>query len=98
PNCDYNLAGLTTRRCPECGRDFTLTEALRHGHCMESSAIEHRHGMVLRWLILQAVGLALIGSAWIIVHYGASEVMGFSLALMVLSLIVITHSPIPQKA
>jgi hypothetical protein len=27
PNCDYNLAGLTATRCPECGKEYTL-EAL----------------------------------------------------------------------
>ena len=29
PYCDYNLTGLTSRRCPECGQEFTLSEA-RH--------------------------------------------------------------------
>ncbi len=27
PNCDYNLTGLTRRRCPECGEPFTLSDA-----------------------------------------------------------------------
>ncbi|MBI5763351.1 MAG: hypothetical protein HZA51_07495 [Planctomycetes bacterium] len=27
PNCDYNLTGLASRRCPECGEEFTLHEA-----------------------------------------------------------------------
>ncbi len=27
PNCDYDLRGLTSRRCPECGEEFTLLEA-----------------------------------------------------------------------
>jgi len=26
PYCDYNLTGLTTYRCPECGQPFTLSE------------------------------------------------------------------------
>ncbi len=26
PNCGYNLTGLTTPRCPECGKQFTLDE------------------------------------------------------------------------
>ncbi|OWY73259.1 hypothetical protein B7486_02625 [cyanobacterium TDX16] len=29
PSCDYNLTGLVSRRCPECGDSFTLSEA-RH--------------------------------------------------------------------
>ncbi|MFQ5422746.1 MAG: hypothetical protein ACE5F9_02075 [Phycisphaerae bacterium] len=31
PWCDYNLAGLTARRCPECNKPFTLAEARRRG-------------------------------------------------------------------
>ncbi len=27
PNCDYNLTGLTSRRCPECGEPFDLRDA-----------------------------------------------------------------------
>lgn len=34
-NCDYILAGLTSRRCPECGEPFTINQALMHG--LESS-------------------------------------------------------------
>jgi hypothetical protein len=30
PQCDYNLGGLTSRRCPECGSFFTLIAARRH--------------------------------------------------------------------
>lgn len=26
PNCRYSLVGVTERRCPECGREFTLDE------------------------------------------------------------------------
>lgn len=31
PNCDYNLTGLTSRRCPECGEEFSLIEARMRG-------------------------------------------------------------------
>jgi len=31
PQCDYNLTGLTSRRCPECGEPFTLLEARIRG-------------------------------------------------------------------
>lgn len=30
PSCDYNLTGLTSRRCPECGEEFLLYEARWH--------------------------------------------------------------------
>lgn len=31
PSCDYNLTGLTARRCPECGDPFTLQDARMRG-------------------------------------------------------------------
>lgn len=31
PACDYNLTGLTARRCPECGEPFTLQDARMRG-------------------------------------------------------------------
>lgn len=31
PSCDYNLTGLTARRCPECGEPFTLPDARDRG-------------------------------------------------------------------
>ncbi len=37
PTCDYNLTGLTSRRCPECGEAFDLHEARLRG--FESSEL-----------------------------------------------------------
>ncbi len=31
PSCEYNLTGLISRRCPECGEPFTLSEARQQG-------------------------------------------------------------------
>jgi hypothetical protein len=31
PTCDYNLTGLTARRCPECGEPFTMADARDRG-------------------------------------------------------------------
>ena len=31
PNCDYNLTGLRSRRCPECGEPFALPDARLRG-------------------------------------------------------------------
>jgi len=31
PTCNYNLTGLTEFRCPECGNEFTLSEARASG-------------------------------------------------------------------
>ena len=32
PRCDYDLTGLTSRRCPECGAAFTLVAAREHAY------------------------------------------------------------------
>jgi hypothetical protein len=40
PVCAYNLTGLTSRRCPECGKPFTLSEARRRGGEMTAEAQE----------------------------------------------------------
>lgn len=31
PTCDYNLTGITARRCPECGEPFTMADARDRG-------------------------------------------------------------------
>lgn len=41
PTCDYNLTGLTARRCPECGEPFTLPDARDRG--VEKSIGYHRY-------------------------------------------------------
>jgi hypothetical protein len=41
PTCDYNLTGLTARRCPECGEPFTLLDA--RDRAVEKSIGFRRH-------------------------------------------------------
>jgi len=65
PNCDYELTGLMSRRCPECGEEFTLVEA-------RIRAFEKSEG-VRRWMVSDRVltfklwtGIALIVlSVWL---------------------------------
>ena len=44
PNCDYILAGLTSRRCPECGEPFTLLEARLRGLELSDGIRQAMHG------------------------------------------------------
>lgn len=59
PTCDYNLTGLTARRCPECGEAFTLPDARDRG--VEKSIGYRRYFVTERyeqWKFL--IGWALI--------------------------------------
>jgi fucose permease len=40
PNCGYNLTGLTSTRCPECGTPFTLDELLANQPARATAEIE----------------------------------------------------------
>ncbi|MDB5294009.1 MAG: hypothetical protein JWL69_5250 [Phycisphaerales bacterium] len=40
PNCEYNLTGLTSTRCPECGTQFTLDELMAAQPARESAELE----------------------------------------------------------
>ena len=45
PNCDYNLTGLTSRRCPECGQPFTIADARERGFELSASGQEFRRSI-----------------------------------------------------
>jgi hypothetical protein len=65
PSCNYNLTGLTSRRCPECGTPFTLRDAKMHG--IEMSDDVQRHLRFERWRNLKSylgVGLLLL-AVWL---------------------------------
>lgn len=61
PSCDYNLTGLTSRRCPECGDHFTLEDARYAGGGGRGGSVEQASRQ--RMLTLRRryhTGLALI--------------------------------------
>ena len=45
PNCDYNLTGLISRRCPECGEPFTIADARAHGFELSEEGQDFRRWM-----------------------------------------------------
>jgi hypothetical protein len=63
PHCDYNLTGLTSRRCPECGEPFTIAEARARGFELSAGGQEYRKSLradravLLLGLALMAFGL-----------------------------------------
>jgi len=67
PNCDYNLTGLTSRRCPECGEPFTIPDARIHASD-QSPAMRRFYRVV--WLDRAGgiVGVVLIAAAFIVPH------------------------------
>lgn len=91
PNCDYNLTGLTSRRCPECGEPFTLLDARR-------TAGEKSLGRFARLRILSqwerarflvGVGLTIISILVVnFLHLGAGRsLVSFQGGLMVIALL-----------
>jgi len=58
PNCDYNLTGLTSRICPECGQPFNVRDARYHA-TREVPEVRryYRRVVIDRWLGRTAVVL-----------------------------------------
>ncbi len=65
PYCDYNLTGLTSRRCPECGEEFTLSEARRRAFDFSTEGQKLRRAF--RWetgLLWGGYGLIAFALIW----------------------------------
>jgi predicted RNA-binding Zn-ribbon protein involved in translation (DUF1610 family) len=68
PNCDYNLTGLVSWRCPECGDSFTLSEA-RH-RAIETSEEIRKFVRATKWDGgRKALGIALIVASFAIINW-----------------------------
>jgi hypothetical protein len=62
PNCDYNLTGLISRRCPECGEPFTLMDARDHGFELSESGRQFRRWIRAdRAVLILGIGLLAFG-------------------------------------
>lgn len=80
PTCGYNLAGLVSRRCPECGKPFQVSAARRAGGSLTEDDRED-YAVIKKDNTRLLVALALI-----VVGYGVpAAVMGLSLGLWILS-------------
>lgn len=91
PHCDYNLTGLTSRRCPECGEPFTLIDARRSAD-EKSLGRFTRLRMLPQWeraRFLVGVGLTVISILVVnILHLGAGRsLVSFEGGLMVIALL-----------
>lgn len=68
PNCDYNLTGLVSRRCPECGDSFTLSEA-RH-RAIETSEEVQSFVRATKWDGgRKALGIVLIVASFAVINW-----------------------------
>lgn len=56
PRCGYNLRGLSTPRCPECGYQFVWPELLDPQYRLHPYLYEHQVGMKARAFYLTLVG------------------------------------------
>jgi hypothetical protein len=67
PKCDYILAGLTSRRCPECGEPYTLLEA-RMREAMRSEHLEEVEkyvGLGMLFVSVELQNLLASGAGWL---------------------------------
>ncbi|MFH1417742.1 MAG: hypothetical protein ABII12_05575 [Planctomycetota bacterium] len=65
PTCDYLLTGLTSRRCPECGECFTLSEARTRALQMTVDVQRlQRKARRGRWLLVLGIVMASFGILW----------------------------------
>lgn len=86
PYCDYNLTGLTTYRCPECGEPFTISEARQRAmelspdfRYLRWSARLGRFGGVFGFLLLVAAAVLPNAIAGGCANYPAITVTGAGL-------------------
>ncbi len=61
PNCDYRLAGILSRVCPECGEPFSLDDARRRAMDMDDTPMMRT--LRLRDLVEAGAGLAAMAFA-----------------------------------
>jgi peptidoglycan/LPS O-acetylase OafA/YrhL len=76
PTCGYNLAALTTSRCPECGATFVITD--QRGHTAAPPPSKLRRLASLLWL----VGVAAIVLSWTNTVTPTVGWIGFGVALV----------------
>lgn len=68
PSCDYNLTGLISRRCPECGDSFTLDDARHRG--IETSNDMRSFVRNTKWdRTRRAIGIGLMCISFVVVNW-----------------------------
>ena len=64
PTCDHTLTGLTSRRCPDCGKAFTLADARKRGSD-KSEEGRQDYRAIRHARIRVALGLFLLNSSYV---------------------------------
>jgi hypothetical protein len=82
PSCKYNLRGLTTARCPECGQQIKITITLKEPYLkawialVAASCISAGMGIFVLFLAMNIDDLIPSSS----VHLSASEILWFCIS------------------
>ena len=93
PECDYNLTGLVSRKCPECGTPFTLSEARRHADGFSPAAQRDRRSARLDRIFFYG-GLVLLVAGMVtpmvIPWGGVARIVALRFWMFVLTILILT--------
>jgi len=105
PQCEYNLTGLTSRRCPECGEPFTLSEARKQGSLrsprtkQDLRAVRASRHSLHAGIVLQLAGLIVPMIAFTGAQRGGQFFfLGISLSILLIASLVRGYFVLPWSA
>lgn len=73
PTCDRTLTGLTARRCPECGKPFTLSDARKRGSDKSEEGRQDFRAIRVRRINFVCGAVLLLGSYFGAMYIGATD-------------------------
>ena len=101
PECDYNLTGLVSRRCPECGTPFTLSEARYHADGFSPAAQRDRRSVRLDRIFFYGGLVLLVGgmvTPMVIPWGGVARIVRLRFWMAVLTILILTIAWVYKSA
>lgn len=101
PECDYNLTGLVSRRCPECGTPFTLPEARRHAGVFSPAAQRDRRSVRRDRIFFYGGLVLLVGgmvTPMVIPWEGVARIVRLRFWMAVLTILILTIAWVYKSA
>jgi len=93
PECDYNLTGLISRRCPECGTPFTLSEARWHADGFSPATMRDQRSVRLDRIFFHG-GLVLLVAGMVtpmvVPWQGFGRIVALRFWMAVLTILILT--------